>query len=284
MDPSRRRHRPPITPNYNASIESQQQKHWLIRELRPISAETAETVDLYYRKRLESLKSVDQHVEGIMQQLIDKGQQDRTVFLYTSDNGYQFGQHRLSLDKRHLYEQDLRVPFCIRGPGVLKNFQASKMAANIDIAPTFLDIMGVDQSIIQSMDGLSFWDYVRGLNGATDPFAKRKDMLIAYNGEGAQTSCGLSKCPFPWDEPLRNPDAGNNTYRCVRTYDNVDQGGEDSIYCKFQDDEDFVEYYDINANPWQLNNDVGTLTAAEKLSYEARLEELLNCQGASCHP
>merc|ERR1712183_530712 len=111
------------------------QKHWLMRQLPPIQ-EVSKDIDRYYRMRLEALKSVDDHVERLVTQLDSLGALNRTVLMYTSDNGYQFGQHRLSMDKRHLYEHDIRVPFVVRGPNIPKNTTSDKLVANIDIAPT----------------------------------------------------------------------------------------------------------------------------------------------------
>ena len=132
----------PRTENYNPSDSFQQQKHWLLRQLRSLSKETSAEVDKYYQMRLEALKSVDQHVEKLISKLESRGQIDNTVVMYTSDNGFQFGQHRLAMDKRHLYENDIRVPFVIRGPNIPKNSTSSEIIANIDIAPTILDISG----------------------------------------------------------------------------------------------------------------------------------------------
>lgn len=273
---------PPLTGNYNASDHFMQQKHWLLRQLHPISESTAVQVDKYYQMRLEALKSIDVHVAEMFGQLHDSNQLDHTVILYTSDNGFQFGQHRLSMDKRHLYENDIRVPFCIRGPGIPPNTESSAIVANIDIAPTILDI--VAQATVSStnysdgigMDGISFWKYARG---QPDPvFDQRRDLLITYNGEG-QNPCGLSECPYPWDGVSWMPDSFNNTYNCVRT---LDGDREDSIYCRFVDNEDFVEYYDLQENPYQMNNDVSKLDPIQRQRYEQRLQELLHCHGSSC--
>lgn len=86
-------------PNYNASQSSQQQKHWLLRQLGPLNDETAATIDKYYRMRLDALVTVDRHVRAMMESLVTSQQLDRTVAIYTSDNGFQFGQHRLAIDK-----------------------------------------------------------------------------------------------------------------------------------------------------------------------------------------
>jgi N-acetylglucosamine-6-sulfatase len=291
----------PRTPNYNTSDQHQQDKHWLIRQLQPISYETSQQMDQYYHNRLEALLTIDQHVNSMITILEHNQQLDNTFIIYTSDNGFQFGQHRLSIDKRHLYENDVRVPFVIRGPGIKANTSSNKIVSNVDIAPTILSvIVGKNDDIhmqrrlgqaVEAMSGLSFWDYVQNfgdVNSSTadedDPFATRTDLLISYHGEGF-LPCGIAECPPPLDKLWWMPDAWNNTYNCVRTLQvspnqEVDGSGsqfdgEDSIYCVFRDDEDFVEYYDLSHNPYQLQNEYYTLEPWQVQRYEKRLEELL---------
>ena len=269
------RYKAPRTENYNASDTFQQQKHWLLRQLRPLSKETATEVDKYYQMRLEALKSVDQHVEKLISKLETRGQIDNTVVMYTSDNGFQFGQHRLAMDKRHLYENDIRVPFVIRGPNIPMNSTSSEIIANIDIAPTILDISGQKDHDV-TIDGISFWNYARGLPDGV--FEKRHDLLISYHGEGSK-QCGFATCPPDFEGVWWEPDSWNNTYNCLRTLGEE----EDSIYCRFDDDEQFVEFYDLKLNPYQLSNDYFDLEVWQRQRYEHRLQELLHCKGISCY-
>lgn len=262
---------PPKTPNYNASSTYMNDKHWLLRELHPLSERTAAQVDQYYQARLEALKTVDEHVRAMVWKLEELGALQDTLIIFTSDNGFQFGQHRLTIDKRHLYEHDIRVPFVVRGPGVHKNATSSKMVANIDIAPTILDLIHENQdSLPAGMDGLSIFDVRHG---------ERKDILISYHGEGS--SCGTADCPPPYDDIWWMPDAYNNTYHCVRTLNEDIRGddggnGENSIYCVFQDEERFVEYYNLTSNPHQLQNEYHMLSDHERSKYERRIQKLLS--------
>ncbi|KAG7341323.1 sulfatase [Nitzschia inconspicua] len=283
----------PRTPNYNTTSHHQLQKHWLIRQLRPISFEVSQQMDEYYHNRIEALMTIDQHVLEMVNTLQEREQLENTLILYTSDNGFQFGQQRLSIDKRHLYENDIRVPFVVRGPGILRNRTVNKIVANVDIAPTILEV--VIESIkdenaslskdhlkqaLDDMSGLSLWKYAKGQSSGS--FAKRRDVLISYHGEGFEP-CGLAECPPPFDKLWWMPDAWNNTYHCLRTFWEEDLGAadsspttaEDSIYCIFNDDEHFVEYYDLKKNPYQLNNDFESLAPWQVQRYERRLQELL---------
>ena len=310
----------PKNMDFNATSDSQLAKHWLLRQLGVITNQTAILMEEIYRNRLRALKTVDDHIgklldwlettnvpataekrdestetKALPQRKLGSTQAmiDRTFILYTSDNGFQFGQHRLSIDKRHLYEHDVRVPFVVRGPKnhiAVENLTLSKetIVSTIDIAPTVLDIVseGVQEtqlsrrlsSAVARMDGLSFWNFLKHLpeQAYNDPFSERTDLLISYHGEGNQ-KCGLSECPAPLDGLWWMPDSYNNTYHCVRTLKkNDNQKGEDSIYCVFYDDEDFVEYYNLLENPHQLGNDYSSLTDTESEHYERRLKELLS--------
>jgi N-acetylglucosamine-6-sulfatase len=239
----------------------------------PLTNKTASVADLHYRRRLEALKSVDQHVGELVQKLEGLGQLDDTVIMYTSDNGFQFGQHRLPGDKRHLYEHDIRVPFCIRGPTITPNTTSVQIVANIDIAPTIVDIVQQQTSAAKDMmDGTSFWKYVQ--DRPDESFTKRHDLLVTYHGEG-HTPCGMLECPPSLDQI----DSFNNTYYCVRT---LLMGEENSMYCRFEDDEHFVEFYDLVKNPYQLNNDYADLEVWQRQRYERRLQELMKCQGPTC--
>ena len=365
----------PLTNNFNASSRYMQQKHWLMRQLPPITDNLkTEQIDTVYHQRLEALLSVDDHVGQLRKVLLQNQQPgddsrnadgsgkpssslgsqlpsstsslwDRTVAIYTSDNGFQFGQHRLAIDKRHLYEFDIRVPLVIRGLGLFaRNYTSKRLAVNIDLAPTIWDLVHYDAPLYNKNDVLSrqvsaqnttssapppLPEYLDGIslvpagrrrqfhrlnkhiiygkskgqqNSCPGP-SHRHDFLISYNGEGVPP-CGLANCPMPPEGSLwYMPDSINNTYHCVRTLimsPNVDDHmhsksnngdynpydsevvQEDSIFCQFEDEEDFVEFYNLTTNPYQLDNDYETLSPPQVQRYKQRLRELQTCQGSSC--
>lgn len=260
------------TPNWNST--SNADKHWLMRRLASIDEETERHIDTIYRKRMESLQTIDRQVKLFVDTLTKLEQLDSTFIVYTSDNGYQLGQHRLENDKRHLYEYDLRVPMLVRTPlGVAKTIHAPVL--NIDLAPTILDMAGMEP--LDFMDGRSFLELLN--NGSTAPW--RRDFLISYHGEG-DPACGMAECPPLPPEQYHGrdmPDSYNNTYNCVYELDS----SVHSIYCKFQDDENFVEYYDLRADPWQTRNTESELSDERRFVLEARLVQLRNCHGPLCH-
>ena len=93
-----------------------------------------------YRQRLESLIAVDEGVERIVAALRDVGELERTLIVFTSDNGYLAGEHRLRHGKAKVYEPAIRVPLLLRGPGVPRGVRPRQLVTNADLAPTVLDV------------------------------------------------------------------------------------------------------------------------------------------------
>jgi N-acetylglucosamine-6-sulfatase len=93
-------------------------------------------------------------VESIVTALSETGQLDDTYVIYTSDNGFHMGEHRLIAGKDAPYEEDIRVPMVMRGPGVPVGERLDAMVVNIDLAPTFAEIAGIEAP--EFVDGCSF--------------------------------------------------------------------------------------------------------------------------------
>ena len=124
----------------------------------------------YYKRYCETLLAVDDSVGRIIQTLHDSKLSDNTIILYMGDNGFLFGEHGL-IDKRCTYEESIRVPMIIKGPGGFSGGKTvSQIVANIDVAPTLLDVASV--SIPSEMDGQSFLPVVRNKN------AQWRDFLL----------------------------------------------------------------------------------------------------------
>lgn len=82
-------------------------------------------------------------MRDVVIRLEDSDQLDNTYIIYTSDNGYHIGQHRLPPGKTCGFEEDIRVPFFIRGPGIANGVAQDAVTTHIDIAPTLLKLAGV---------------------------------------------------------------------------------------------------------------------------------------------
>lgn len=129
----------PRTDNFNP--DSPSGASW-VRKLPQHNATSVEYLDHYYRQRLRALQAVDELVEKLVVQLDEAGVLDDTYVVYSSDNGFHLGQHRLPPGKECGYEEDIRVPLIVRGPGVAKGEVENAVTTHIDLAPTILHLIG----------------------------------------------------------------------------------------------------------------------------------------------
>lgn len=133
-------------------------------------------LEAYYKRYCETLLAVDENLGRLMQCLKRKTLLDTTLIVYMGDNGFQFGEHGL-IDKRTAYEASIRVPLMMRFPQLLpRGKRIEEVVANIDIAPTLLDVAGVKPPA--NIDGRSFWPLARG-----DDVPWREYLLYEYYWE-----------------------------------------------------------------------------------------------------
>ncbi|MFQ5864385.1 MAG: sulfatase-like hydrolase/transferase [bacterium] len=131
--------------------------------------------DEFHRKQLRSLQAVDRAVGAIVRKIEEKGVLDRTVLIFTSDNGYLWGEHKLWA-KNKPYEEAIRVPFVVVVPGVNSRTDERLVVANLDLGPTIFDLAG----ILKETDGLSLVPLLQ------DPNAPwREDFLVERFGGSA---------------------------------------------------------------------------------------------------
>ncbi len=113
-----------------------------IRSLPPFTAARISEIDLRHERRVESLQAVDELVEALVNDLRGHGALGNTYVVFTSDNGWHHGEHRIPAEKHQPYEESVRVPLLVRGPGVAAGSATGKLTLNTDFFPTFTDLAG----------------------------------------------------------------------------------------------------------------------------------------------
>jgi len=132
----------PKTPAYNTSV-GQADKTMHVAQNPPINDDMAYWIDQHFKDRWRAIVGVDDMVALVVQELESLNVLDNTYIFVTSDHGYKLGEWKLGCSKEHPYETDVHIPMMARGPGIKPGTRLTSIAANIDIAPTFLDIIGL---------------------------------------------------------------------------------------------------------------------------------------------
>jgi N-acetylglucosamine-6-sulfatase len=141
----------PRPPNFNEADVSDKPAD--IRKLPRLSSSAIADIQRKYRCAQESLLSVDEGVRQVVDALNQGGSLNDTLIIYTSDNGYLNGEHRIPKGKQRVYEESIRVPLVMRGPGIPQGQQVDDLAINADLAPTIVDATGATPGLV--MDGRS---------------------------------------------------------------------------------------------------------------------------------
>jgi N-acetylglucosamine-6-sulfatase len=156
-----------------------------VRSLAPLTAEDETAVDDFRQGQLESLLAVDEAVDELLDALVSTGRLDETLFVFTSDNGHLWGEHRWRT-KVVPYDESIRVPLVVRYDGVTQPATtSSRVVGNIDLAPTFAAVGGVPAP---GVEGRSFL----GLLG--NPSAQWRPDLLVENRQSASAPQVPSYC------------------------------------------------------------------------------------------
>src|SRR5215470_12317081 len=146
---------------------------------RPLLTQTQiDNIDEAYRNRLRALQAVDEAIGDLIATLSATGRLSNTYIVFTADNGYHMGEHRLLPGKYTPYETDLHVPLIIRGPGVAAGVSRSEYTADLDLAETFAELAGVPP--LSFSDGRS----LRPLFSSVSPGSWRRSLLLEEFGTG----------------------------------------------------------------------------------------------------
>jgi N-acetylglucosamine-6-sulfatase len=235
---------PPLSPAFDESDVSD--KPAGIARRPSFTPDTLLMLQESWQQRQESLLAVDEGVAGIVRALRDAGELRNTLILFTSDNGYMTGEHRVKAGKVVPYEPSIRVPLLMRGPGVPAGVVRDEPVWNGDLAPTILAAAGARSP--WAADGRSLWPLIRGKGRWPG-----RDILL----EG------------PWRKRR-----GALLYTGLRT--------ERHAYVEYSNGE--RELYDLATDPDQLDNLAARPESAPvQALLAARLARLRSCRGTVCH-
>jgi N-acetylglucosamine-6-sulfatase len=177
------------------------------------------------RRRAEMMLAVDDGVGRILETLEATGALDDTLILFTSDNGYFYGEHGLAVERRLPYEEAVRAPLLMRYPKLVEaGRRVDGPVVSIDLAPTVLDVAGVE--IPRHVQGRSLKPL---LSGEAD--AIHDAILLEYYSH---------ENPFPWTAKLDYRIVRRGRYKYIR-------------WIRFEDE---AELYDLQADPYELTNRV----------------------------
>src|SRR5215207_10616914 len=247
-----------------------------IRDAERITKEEASNIDDYYRQRLESMLAVDEMVGSLVEELEAAGELDNTYIFFTSDNGWEQGEHRIRSGKNRAYEESAHVPLFVRGPGVAGGAKTEKLALNTDFAPTFAELA----SASFAADGRSLAPLLQGEepsswrssvlleklpqeDSSEEEKAKGKAKNKAKNKAKGKTGAG--------GVPKAGP-SGELAFEAVRT--------ERYKYVEHENGE--KELYDLQNDPYELESLHESADPALIEDLKAKLEALKSCSEEGC--
>jgi N-acetylglucosamine-6-sulfatase len=217
----------------------------------PLGAERIADMDEDFRRRAQAVQAIDALVARVEQEA-----PKNTYIVFSSDNGYHMGQHRLAPGKMTAFDTDIRVPLIVAGPGVPKGRTVHQIAQNTDLAPTFVQLAGGTPD--SAIDGHSLVPLLRDGTPTTWPTAA----LVEHRGP----RFGIGDPDLQSDVPTR--------YTALR----ISSPRTEAVYVEYTDGE--REYYDIARDPFELRNVVDRLTPAREAQLHAALARLRNCHDA----
>jgi N-acetylglucosamine-6-sulfatase len=229
-------------------MDSLEDKPALEREiagLPPLGPATG-TSDETVRDRLRMLAGVDEGVGLLLEELSRSGELDDTVVVFTSDHGYWYGEHGLSVERRLAYDEGIRIPLLVRYPKLIKPGRViDEFATSVDLAPTVLELAHVTKSF--PMDGRSLVPLLRGEH----PNDWQTSVLIQYNTDTVF------------------PRVRNMGYRAIRT--------KRWKYIRYEQLVGMDELYDLKHDPYEMENVIGRPDSAAVLQrLKSELDEMLS--------
>jgi N-acetylglucosamine-6-sulfatase len=265
----------PRGPSFNE--EDMTDKSQSYNELDLLSDKQIAKMEDLYRKRAQSLQAVDELTVAIFDQLQSLGQIENTYIIFTADNGYHMGQHRLLQGKNTPLEEDVLVPFLIRGPGITSNSIVNSLAGNIDLAPTFSEIAGVIPP--DFVDGRSLLPL---LSKETQTVPWRDAYLLERSGQDTEAFIIDSNITFNPQPGLLEPPDSDLSPKYTWTFASPYAGLRTKDYSYVEYEIGDIELYDMKNDPYQLNNIARTADPELMNMLHNWLLSLKDCRGQLC--
>jgi arylsulfatase A-like enzyme len=261
----------PHTASWNQADVSNEPQ-WL--SSRPLlDQSTIDYIDTLYRKRMQDMLGVADLVQTVITALTNSGQLNNTYIVFSSDNGFHLGQHRLPAGKETPFEEDIHVPLVIRGPGIKPGRKVNSIVREIDLAPTFAALAGVTPPSF--VDGRSFVTALTGtyksppqdaliehFSGASTEVTRKPDGTIVGDPDS-------ETFPFPgFVRPNALPEPIIPPYHAIRT--------RDFLYVEYSTGE--RQLYNLVKDPNEMD-DIVTQFPARANQLHKKLLALETCVG-----
>jgi arylsulfatase A-like enzyme len=235
-------------------------KPLVVRSFPPLDGPAIAWLEDEYRRRVRSLQAIDDMVEAIVAALERAGTLDSNYVVYTSDNGFHMGVHRMIAGKDSAYEEDIRVPMIVRGPGLPEGGRIDAIGLNIDLAPTFAALAGIQPPGF--VDGRSL------LPLFGDPAQPWRQSFLIERRQLEQQYVDLAESQGMSAEQLARHAYLDGLRTGRWTY--VEYGSGER------------ELYDLANDPHQLDNMIERADPDLLAALSWRLAELAGCVGQSC--
>ena len=223
------------------------------------------TIDASYRKRAQAVEAVDKLVADTQATLAAEGLAKNTYIVFSSDNGYHLGQHRLSRGKQTAFDTDIRVPLIVAGPGVPAGRVVPQVVQNVDLYPTFVQLAGGTPAT--PIDGRSLLPLLHP-SGSPPPW--RTVALVEHHGGNRD----------PADPDFEGGGSNPTTYEAIRistAHLPGFRGPVEAVYVEYNDRQRETEYYDIKNDPFEVRNIAAELTAAQRAALHKTVTALESC-------
>ncbi len=223
----------------------------------PLSPMMQRRIDRDFRKRAQSVQAVDRMLGDLRSALQSSGEASNTVVIFSSDNGYHMGEHRLAPGKMTAFDTDVRVPLVIAGPGIASGATQDAVVQNVDLAPTFEVLAGA--MVPDTVDGRNLTPLFDG----SVPSTWRTTALVEHHGPNLDD--------MDPDRPARG--SGNPpTYTSIRA--------KDFTWVEYADG--VIEFYDRRADPDELANVADSLTPESVATLRLARAGLGACAASTC--